>query len=77
MKKLDRNVENIFSQCDHSNNNNGNTPHWLSSLTNANGTNGRKKDFYAKAKNDDFSLPNLPGGKFVVKFETYFDWVVF
>lgn len=65
MKKLDRNVENIFGQGDHPNINNGNTPHWLSSLTNANSTNGgRKKDVYAKAKNDDFSLPNLPGGKF-------------
>ncbi|XP_066258284.1 cyclin-dependent kinase-like 1 [Euwallacea similis] len=61
LKKMERNVvvENIFGQGDHSNIG-SNAPHWLSSLTS--GANTRKRDYLSnKGKNDDFSLPNLPG----------------
>ncbi|XP_048519827.1 cyclin-dependent kinase-like 2 isoform X2 [Dendroctonus ponderosae] len=64
LKKLDRYVvmENIFAQGDHSNvGANSTTPHWLNSFNTTNGSNSRKRDFASKIKNDDFSLPNLPG----------------
>ncbi|KAL1493995.1 hypothetical protein ABEB36_009671 [Hypothenemus hampei] len=59
LKKLERNLvmENIFGQGDHSNINSNSTPHWLNSFA----LNKRKRELPNKNKNDDFSLPNLPG----------------
>lgn len=58
IKKVERNApaENLFGTGDHCGW--SNTPIWLSSL-NANGQKKKEK----KNKPDDFSLPNLPGGK--------------
>lgn len=56
LKKLDRNVvvENLFNT-ENSNNSNG-PPIWFNSFG------AVKKKMDLKAKNDEFSLPNLPGG---------------
>ncbi|CAG9767372.1 unnamed protein product [Ceutorhynchus assimilis] len=61
LKKLDRNVENIFAQGDHANNIGIHTPHWLNSFNNNSNMTLRKREPLNRSRNDDFSLPNLPG----------------